>query len=202
MYCAGAPATHYFPVSIPYHGCALNITVQSYLDQLDFGLVACSETVPDAQRIADLPGRGLRRDARGRRGAQRMRSSQGDRGGAADCSSTRGVQAERARRSNGRSARVEGRKRWRVDEKHRGIERNDRGVAAPVDGARAPAAVIAEAQGLRPKVKRRKLGCAPPTAERAARKAPGAPALECAPGSGQIGQQELTLCWASGGWKP
>jgi diacylglycerol O-acyltransferase len=53
MYCAGASATHYFPVSIPYHGCALNITVQSYLDQLDFGLIACSETVPDAQRIAD-----------------------------------------------------------------------------------------------------------------------------------------------------
>jgi hypothetical protein len=54
MYCAGASATHYFPVSIPYHGCALNITVQSYLDQLDFGLIACSETVPDAQRIADF----------------------------------------------------------------------------------------------------------------------------------------------------
>ena len=54
MYCVGAPATHYFPVSIPYHGCALNMTVQSYLDQLDFGLVACSETVPDAQRIADF----------------------------------------------------------------------------------------------------------------------------------------------------
>ena len=53
MYCVGAPATHYFPMSIPFHGCALNITVQSYLDQLDFGLVACSETVPDAQRIAD-----------------------------------------------------------------------------------------------------------------------------------------------------
>ena len=54
MYCVGAPATHYFPVSIPYHGCALNMTVQSYLDQLDFGLVACSDTVPDAQRIADF----------------------------------------------------------------------------------------------------------------------------------------------------
>ena len=53
MYCVGAPATHYFPLSIPYHGCALNVTVQSYLDQLDFGLIACSETVPDAQRIAD-----------------------------------------------------------------------------------------------------------------------------------------------------
>src|SRR5208282_5461314 len=54
MYCVGAPATHYFPVSIPYHGCALNITVQSYLDQLDFGLIACSETVPGAQSIADF----------------------------------------------------------------------------------------------------------------------------------------------------
>ncbi len=54
MYCVGAPATHYFPVSIPYHGCALNMTVHSYLDQLDFGLIACSETVPDAQRIADF----------------------------------------------------------------------------------------------------------------------------------------------------
>jgi len=54
MYCVGAPATHFFPVSIPYHGCALNMTVQSYLDQLDFGLIACSETVPDAQRIADF----------------------------------------------------------------------------------------------------------------------------------------------------
>ena len=54
LYCVGAPATHYFPISIPYHGCALNVTVQSYLDQLDFGLIACSETVPDAQRIADF----------------------------------------------------------------------------------------------------------------------------------------------------
>ena len=54
FYCVGAPATHYFPISIPYHGCALNVTVQSYLDQLDFGLIACSETVPDAQRIADF----------------------------------------------------------------------------------------------------------------------------------------------------
>jgi hypothetical protein len=38
MYCVGAPATHDFPVSIPYHGCALNITVQSYLDWLPFPL--------------------------------------------------------------------------------------------------------------------------------------------------------------------
>jgi diacylglycerol O-acyltransferase / wax synthase len=29
MYCAGAELEHYFPVSIPSHGGALNITVQS-----------------------------------------------------------------------------------------------------------------------------------------------------------------------------
>ena len=32
---------HYFPVSIPYHGSALNITVQSYAGSLEFGLTAC-----------------------------------------------------------------------------------------------------------------------------------------------------------------
>ena len=53
IYCNGAPAQHYFPLSIPYHGCALNITVQSYLDNLEFGLTACRATVPDVQVIAD-----------------------------------------------------------------------------------------------------------------------------------------------------
>ncbi len=53
IYFAGAAAAHYFPVSIPYHGLALNITVQSYLDNLEFGLIACRAAVPDAQRIAD-----------------------------------------------------------------------------------------------------------------------------------------------------
>jgi hypothetical protein len=32
---------HYYPVSIPYHGSALNITVQSYAGSLEFGLTAC-----------------------------------------------------------------------------------------------------------------------------------------------------------------
>jgi WS/DGAT/MGAT family acyltransferase len=54
MYCIGAPATHYFPVSVPYHGCALNMTVQSYCDCLEFGLVASRDVAPDAQRIADF----------------------------------------------------------------------------------------------------------------------------------------------------
>ena len=42
-----------FPVSIVTHGCALNITLTSYIDRLDFGLVACKIAVPDVQDIAD-----------------------------------------------------------------------------------------------------------------------------------------------------
>ncbi|MCP4616742.1 MAG: wax ester/triacylglycerol synthase family O-acyltransferase [Bradyrhizobium sp.] len=41
LYMAGARMVHYFPVSIPYHGSALNITVQSYAGQLDLGVTAC-----------------------------------------------------------------------------------------------------------------------------------------------------------------
>lgn len=41
LYMAGARMVHYFPVSIPYHGSALNITVQSYAGMLEFGLTAC-----------------------------------------------------------------------------------------------------------------------------------------------------------------
>jgi WS/DGAT/MGAT family acyltransferase len=41
LYMAGAKMAHYFPVSIPYHGCALNVTVQSYAGWLEFGLTAC-----------------------------------------------------------------------------------------------------------------------------------------------------------------
>ncbi|HEX7925820.1 MAG TPA: WS/DGAT domain-containing protein, partial [Bradyrhizobium sp.] len=41
LYMAGARMVHYFPVSIPYHGSALNITVHSYAGLLEFGLTAC-----------------------------------------------------------------------------------------------------------------------------------------------------------------
>jgi diacylglycerol O-acyltransferase len=41
LYMAGARMTHYYPVSIPYHGMALNITVQSYAGSLEFALTAC-----------------------------------------------------------------------------------------------------------------------------------------------------------------
>lgn len=56
LYCAGARVSALFPVSIPAHGVALNITVQSYCDQLDFGITADHAAVPDADRLADLLG--------------------------------------------------------------------------------------------------------------------------------------------------
>ena len=42
---AGARMVHYYPVSIPYHGTGLNITVQSYAGLLEFGLTACRRVV-------------------------------------------------------------------------------------------------------------------------------------------------------------
>jgi hypothetical protein len=41
LYMAGARIVQYYPVSIPYHGSALNITVHSYAGLLEFGLTAC-----------------------------------------------------------------------------------------------------------------------------------------------------------------
>ena len=52
LYLAGGRLLSYFPVSIPIHGLALNITVQSYGDRLDFGLIAGSNAVPHPEKIA------------------------------------------------------------------------------------------------------------------------------------------------------
>lgn len=54
LYLAGARVTANYPVSIPYHGLAFNITVMSYLDSLDFGLTAHRTTVPDIDALAGL----------------------------------------------------------------------------------------------------------------------------------------------------
>lgn len=53
LYSAGAKLLHYYPVSTIIDGQGLNITVQSYLDTLDFGLVACAELVPDLWDLVD-----------------------------------------------------------------------------------------------------------------------------------------------------
>ena len=41
LYVAGAKMAAFYPVSIPYHGMAVNITVQSYAGALEFGITAC-----------------------------------------------------------------------------------------------------------------------------------------------------------------
>jgi hypothetical protein len=45
---------NYFPVSIPSNGSVLNITVQSYMDNLDFGLIACRTAVSDIEKLVDF----------------------------------------------------------------------------------------------------------------------------------------------------
>jgi hypothetical protein len=49
----GARLEHYFPVSVITEGQGLNITVQSYLDRLDFGLVSDPDLVPDLDAMLD-----------------------------------------------------------------------------------------------------------------------------------------------------
>ena len=53
MYFAGAKVTCYYPVSIPAHSMALNVTVQSYDGRLDYGLIACRRAVPDINDLGD-----------------------------------------------------------------------------------------------------------------------------------------------------
>lgn len=53
LYMAGAKLLAGYPISIPTHGSALNITVQSYVDNMDFGLIACRRTLPDIDTLGD-----------------------------------------------------------------------------------------------------------------------------------------------------
>jgi diacylglycerol O-acyltransferase len=53
-YLNGAKLVEQFPVSMIIDGQALNITVLSHDDRLDFGLLACPVAVPDPQQLADL----------------------------------------------------------------------------------------------------------------------------------------------------
>ena len=54
LYFAGAKMTNYIPVSTIADDMGLNITVHSYLDRLDFGLISDRELVPDLWDLVDL----------------------------------------------------------------------------------------------------------------------------------------------------
>jgi diacylglycerol O-acyltransferase / wax synthase len=56
LFLGPARLEHYYPVSTVSEGLGLNITVQSYEDKLDYGLVACRELVPDLWDLMDLIG--------------------------------------------------------------------------------------------------------------------------------------------------
>jgi len=53
LYCAGAKLEAQYPVSVITDGMGLNITVMSYLDHLDFGVIADREMVPDVDKVLD-----------------------------------------------------------------------------------------------------------------------------------------------------
>ena len=53
LYWNGAPLEGMYPLSIVSHGQALNITVTSVGDSLDFGIICCRRSVPHAQRLID-----------------------------------------------------------------------------------------------------------------------------------------------------
>ena len=54
LYWNGARMQGVYPLSIPYEGQALNITVTSYAGSLEFGLTGCRRTVPHLQRLLAL----------------------------------------------------------------------------------------------------------------------------------------------------
>ncbi len=57
LYLAGARMLTNYPCSIVTHGMGLNITVQSYAQSLDFGLMADAKAMPDVRRLADAVGK-------------------------------------------------------------------------------------------------------------------------------------------------
>ncbi|MGE2837206.1 WS/DGAT/MGAT family O-acyltransferase [Mycobacterium sp. SMC-4] len=59
LYFNGSRLEATFPVSIPIHGMALNITLQSYADTINVGFVGCRDRLPHLQRLAVYTGEAL-----------------------------------------------------------------------------------------------------------------------------------------------
>lgn len=60
LYWNGAKLQGMYPVSIALDRIALNITLTSYVDQLEFGLIACRRTLPSMQRLLDYLEQSIR----------------------------------------------------------------------------------------------------------------------------------------------
>lgn len=59
LYWNGARLQGIYPVSIVLDRMALNITLTSYVDSLEFGFIACRRTLPSMQRLLDYIERGI-----------------------------------------------------------------------------------------------------------------------------------------------
>jgi WS/DGAT/MGAT family acyltransferase len=59
LYFRGARLEALYPMSIPMHGQALNITVNSYAGSMCFGFTGCRDTLPSLQRLAVYCGDSL-----------------------------------------------------------------------------------------------------------------------------------------------
>ena len=53
LYLNGATVDGLYPVSIPFDGMAMNITLVSNNNKLDFGIIACRRSLPALQRMID-----------------------------------------------------------------------------------------------------------------------------------------------------
>ena len=56
LYFRGMRLDEMYPLSIPFHGYGLNVTVQSYAGSLNFGFTGCRDTLPHLQRLAVYSG--------------------------------------------------------------------------------------------------------------------------------------------------
>lgn len=59
LYFRGWRAEAVYPLSIPFHGYGLNITVSGYAGALNFGFIGCRDALPHLQRLAVYSGEAL-----------------------------------------------------------------------------------------------------------------------------------------------
>jgi WS/DGAT/MGAT family acyltransferase len=59
LYFRGFRLEAVYPLSIPFNGYALNVTVQSYAGTLNFGFIGCRDALPHLQRLAVYAGEAL-----------------------------------------------------------------------------------------------------------------------------------------------